>query len=287
MVVREGGFDKAARALHLTQSAVSQRIRALEDEMGQVLLARTQPPGLTRAGKLLVRHVQEVERLESELMGGVVPDLVDDSFSSMPIAVNGDSLSTWFLAAVSDTVARRRVVIDVRIDDQELTHRLLRNGEVMGCVSVKSGAAQGCRVEPLGRMNYHLVATPAFEEAWFDGDVTAATLREAPLVVFNRVDRLHDKLFRRAFRRARIDPPVHYVPSSDVYIEMIAGGLGYGMLPDLQADALLANGDLVDLVPGVVVPVDLHWHRWNLRSELLDDLTASIVAGARSALVQP
>ena len=286
MVVREGGFDKAARAMHLTQSAVSQRVRSLEDGLGQVLLARTTPPTLSHAGKLLIRHVQEVERLESELLTGVAPDREDGQFAAVPIAVNADSMTTWFMDSVADLMRHRRVVLDVRLDDQELTHRLLRNGEVMGCVSVKSGAAQGCKVEYLGRMDYRFVATPEFIETWFVDGVDAASLRRAPLVVFNRKDRLHERLFRIAFRRARIDPPVSYMPLQQSYFDMIAEGMAYGILPDLQSADLLDEEELVDLLPDHCVPVDLHWHRWHLRSELLDELTTAIVEGARTALPQ-
>lgn len=285
-VIREGGFEKAARAMHLTQSAISQRVRALEEELGQVLLARTTPPGLTRAGKLLIRHVQEVERLESELLASVTPDREDASFAAVPIAVNADSMTTWFMDAVSDLIGQWRVALDIRPDDQQVTHRLLRNGEVMGCVSAKAGAAQGCSVEYLGRMDYRLLATPAFVATWFAGGVDAGALRRAPMVVFNRKDRLHEQLFRRVFRRARIEPPISYMPLQQSFFDMIAGGLAYGILPDQQSLELEARGALVDLLPGHVVPVDLHWHRWNLRSTLLDDLTAAIVTGARGALAQ-
>lgn len=286
MVAREGGFDKAARAMHLTQSAISQRIRALEEQLGQVLLARTQPPSLTRAGKHLLRHVQEVERLESELLGAIVPDQQGDSFASVPIAVNADSLATWFIESVDDLLRDWGLVLDVRIDDQELTHRSLRNGEVMGCVSVEPRAAQGCNVEYLGRMDYRLLATPELAERWFPEGLTAPAARAAPLVVFNRKDRLHDKLFRKALRRARIDPPVHYIPSPEAYLAMITDGLAYGIVPDLQGEDLLEAGELVDLAPDHVVRVDLYWHCWNLRSSLLDKLSAAIVEGAREVLPQ-
>ncbi len=286
MVAREGGFDKAAKAMHLTQSAISQRVRALEEDMGQVLIARTQPPQLSTAGKQLLRHVQEVERLERELLGGIVPDFASDRFASVPVAVNADSLASWFADAVDDLLREWEIVLDVRIDDQELTHHSLRNGEVMGCVSVESRPAQGCKVAYLGHMTYRLLATGELAEHWFPDGLTAAGLRRAPLVVFNRKDRLHDKLFRKAARRARIDPPVHYMPSPETYLGMIIGGIAYGMVPDLQGADYLNSGELVDLAPDHCVRVDLYWHCWNLRSDLLDVLSQTIVDGAREMLPQ-
>jgi len=285
-VAREGGFDKAARAMHLTQSAISQRIRALEELMGQVLLARTQPPRLTDAGKQLLRHVQEVERLERELLGGIVPDLDGDAFASVPVAVNADSLATWFVDAVDELLREWGLVLDIRIDDQELTHRLLRDGEVMGCVSVESRPAQGCNVSYLGRMSYRFLATPDLAEEWFPDGLTTAAVRRAPLVVFNRKDRLHDRLFRKILRRPRLDPAVHYMPSPEAYLGMISGGLAYGIVPDIQSAELMDSGELIDLAPGHSVRVDLYWHCWNLRSVLLDQLSTAIVDGAQEWLPQ-
>ena len=226
------------------------------------------------------------DSLESELAGAIVPGASEEAFASVPVAVNADSLSTWFGDSVDALLREWGLVLDVRIDDQELTHHSLRSGEVMGCVSVESRPAQGCKVEYLGSMDYRLLATPHFAGEWFGDGLVAAAVRRAPLVVFNRRDRLHDALFRRALRRARVDPPVHYMPASEPYLSMITSGIAYGVVPDLQSAELLDDGQLVDLAPEHALRVELYWHRWNLRSHLLDALSAAIVDGAREILPQ-
>ena len=197
-----------------------------------------------------------------------------------------DSLATWFADAVDDLLREGEIVLDVKVDDQELTHRSLRNGEVMGCVSVEARPAQGCNLSYLGYMDYRLLATPELAADYYPDGVNAAAVRRAPLVVFNRKDRLHDKLFRKALRRARLSPPTHYMPSHETYLGMIVGGIAYGMVPDLQSADYVESGELVDLTPEHSVRVDLYWHCWNFPSELLDVLTQAVVDGAREMLFQ-
>ncbi|MFY8016875.1 MAG: LysR family transcriptional regulator, partial [Inhella sp.] len=63
-VVSEGSFEAAARALHITPSALSQRIRQLEQRLGGVLVLRGKPCSITPLGEPLLRHAQQVALLE-------------------------------------------------------------------------------------------------------------------------------------------------------------------------------------------------------------------------------
>ena len=282
-VVQEGGFDRAARRLHLTQSAVSQRVKLLEQQTGQVLLVRSAPPSPTPPGKRMVKHFLQVNRLEDDLLDDMA-DGEGDGFAPLAVGVNADSLATWFLEAVRPFLEKERVVLDLRSEDQDRTHELLRDGEVIGCVSAMDKPVQGCRATYLGPMDYRLVATPAFAAAWFPRGLTAAAVEKAPAMAFNRKDTLHAKLYERVLERPPADVPVHYLPSSEKFAGFICTGLGCGMLPDQQSAHLLASGRLVDLAPDRPVRVDLFWHCWNLRSGLLDRLTQILVAGAQKAL---
>jgi len=282
-VVDEGGFERAARVLHLTQSAVSQRIRALEEGMGQVLLVRSSPPAPTAPGRRLLALWRQVRRLEEDALAEVGPG-AESGFSSLAVGVNADSLATWFLPALDDFLRDHAVLLDVRVDDQEVTHELLRDGEVAGCVSERAEVMQGCRVTRLGSMIYHLVAAPSFASRWFPEGVTREAVAAAPMLVFNRKDDLHNKLLRAALGGDPPAYPITWLPSSEGFVRQIAQGHACGMLPDAQCGEMLARGGLIDLAPEHGVRVDLYWHCWNLDSPLLRAFTRALETGAHWAL---
>lgn len=283
MVVREAGFDRAARRLNLTQSAVSQRIKLLEEQTGQVLLVRAAPPRATLAGKRLIKHYLQVARLEEDLTGELNPG-EHPEFATLAVGINSDSLATWFLQAVGSFLAAARVLLDLRVDDQDRTHQMLRDGEVIGCVSALDQPMQGCRVAHLGRMHYRLVASPGFASRWLPRGDNLDDLQKAPTVIFNRQDALHIQLFEKRFGVVPAHLSAHYLPSSEKFVEFIAGGLACGMLPNQQCAPLLASGALTELAPACPVTVDLYWHCWNLKSQLLQQFSTALIAGARPLL---
>ncbi|WDP90383.1 MAG: LysR family transcriptional regulator ArgP [Desulfobacter sp.] len=279
-VAEEGGFDKAARRLNITQSAVSQRIRLLEDQAGMVLLTRTLPPAPTKEGRELIKHYLKVRQLEGDLSTRLMLEGVT-SFRTLALGINADSLATWFYPAVESLLEDRKVLLDLRVDDQDETHKLLRKGEVLGCISSLDTPVQGCRISPLGTMNYRMVASPAFREAWFPKGIVPGCLDRVPAVIFNRVDDLHYKFLEKKFNRDSVpELPIHYIPSPEAFVKIIVSGKGYGMLPDLQSMDLLEKGCLVDLAPDTHIRVPLYWHRWNLGSFLLDEFSKAIVQNA-------
>lgn len=283
MVIQEGGFERAARSLYLTQSAVSQRIRQLEERTGQVLLTRSSPPRPSAAGLQLIKHYHQVSLLEKNLSRELTEG-IDDGPTVLNIGVNADSLSLWFIKLVGPLLCNGDLLLDLRVDDQEQTHNFLRDGDVIGCISTEEKAMQGCRVEILGQMAYRMLGTPEFARQWFADGFTLAACRTAPAVVFNRKDNLHNRFFRQVFGRLPDKLPAHYVPSPEPFLEMIASGYSYGMVPDLQGESLLRGGDLVELVLDRPIFVDLYWHCWNLDSRHLTLLTETLVEGAEKQL---
>jgi LysR family transcriptional regulator (chromosome initiation inhibitor) len=283
MVAREGGFDKAARALYLTQSAVSQRVKLLEELTGQVLIARTTPPQATSAGRKLLKHYLQVKRLEDDLMGEI-GNPASKGFASIAVGINADSLAIWLLDAIQSFLFEERVLLDIRVDDQEQTHRLLKDGEVMGCISTQEQPMQGCRIEYMGRMNYRMMAAPGFAARCFPNGLTIEEVRRAPALIFDRKDDLHHKLLHQALEEVPASIPTHYVPSVEKYAEFIALGLAYGMLPDQQSTSLVRTGQIVDLSPDCHVPVKLYWHCWSLKSKLLSKFTQQLTFRAKTLL---
>ncbi len=283
MVVREGGFDKAAGTLCITQSAVSQRVKLLEELTGQVLIARTTPPRATPAGRKILKHYLQVKQLEDDLIGEM-NEPSTEGFTSMALGINADSLSFWFLEAIHPFLSEERMLLDIRVDDQEQTHRFLKNGDVMGCVSTQELPVQGCRIEYLGRMNYRLMATPEFVSQWFPGGFTFEEAHRAPALIYDRNDELIDKLLHQAFGDVPASIPAHYVPSVEKYADFIAMGHAYGTLPDQQSRSFLSSGRMVDLSPGCLVSAKLYWHCWNIKSDSLEKLTRHMIRSAKTLL---
>ena len=278
-VIREGGFDKAAGTIHLTQSAVSQRIKLLESQMGQVLLIRTTPPRPTPAGQRLLKHYLQVKQLENDVMRDMAP-ASKRNMIPLAIALNEDTLATWFPPCIAPFLATHPVVMDLRVDDQEQTHKFLRDGDVVGCISSRAEIVQGCSVSFLGTMIYRLVATPEFIKRWFAHGLDRDSLEKAPAVIFNRRDELHATMLSQLFKGDSFHVLSHYVPSSEKFAWIIASGFGYGMLPDQQALEMLHDGRLVDLCPNDHIRVNLYWHRWNILSPIIEALSKCLEQGA-------
>lgn len=266
--VAEGTFEAAARYLHITPSAVSQRIKALETAVGRVLLTRNKPIHPTPSGQTLLRVARQLQAITAEAaheLGTGPPD----PKAVIPVAVNADSLATWFLPALA--AVEPSCVFDLHRSDQDQTAELLRDGTVMAAVTTQAEPVPGCTVQRLGRMRYRPRAAPRFAATWFPNSPTAAALAQAPLVCSDRQDQLQDRYLRRRSRR-RLHPPRHYVPGPAGYAQAIWLGLGWGMLPDLQAPP----GDLVDFDPGHHIDVTLFWQRWRLRTTVLDRLSEAV-----------
>jgi len=275
--VEHGSLDAAARVLHVTPSAVSQRLRSLEAATGQVLLVRSRPARATPAGEALVRAARQVDLLLADAAREVAPA---GARPVLPLAVNADSLATWVLPALASIADD--VLVDVRREDQTRTGTLLRDGTVVAAVTTEARPVAGCRVTPLGAMRYRPVAAPAPAARWFPDGVSPSALADAPAVVFDRADDLQHAYLRR--RRVDGTPPAHYVPSSADFLTAVLLGMGWGMLPDLQAGRHLGSGALVELDPAGAVDVRLHWQRWALRTSALDALTDAVLAAARREL---
>jgi LysR family transcriptional regulator, chromosome initiation inhibitor len=281
-VVDEGTLDAAARTLSITPSAVSQRIKTLEALLGRVVLVRSKPARATADGAAVVRLARQAALLEHDALStlGALDD--GEARVSVPLAVNADSLATWFLAPLARLAEERAVVFEVHRDDQDYTAELLESGTVMGAVTSRETPVAGCRVSRLGAMRYEAVATPAFVARWFAGGVTVDALATAPLVDFDRRDDLQTAWLRhRGVGSAA--PPRHHIPASSDFAAAVIAGLGWGMLPLFQSEAALAEGRLIRL-GGRAIDVPLFWQQWNLRSPLLDAVAETIVAEGRRVL---
>lgn len=284
-VLREGSFERAARALHVTPSAVSQRVRALEERLGCALVQRGQPCAATEAGRRLSQHLDQVRLLEQELQT-TLPGLAPEAGARvpLPLAVNADSLATWAAPALAAFGAEAPVLLEIAVDDQDHTGEWLRSGAVLAAVTASAQPAAGCNSRPLGAMRYRATASPDFLRRHFAEGVNARSLAQAPSLVFNTKDELQSRWAQRQCQR-RVELPRHSLPSSHAFVAASMAGLGWGMNPEVLIAPQLARGELVELVPDTPLDVALYWQHARAASGLLDRLTSAVLAAAREALL--
>ena len=290
-VIEEGGFEKAAVRLNVTQSAVSQRLRALEAQVGSVLVVRSRPVRATAAGQLLLMHTQQLRLLRTDLdhaLQQLMPHAMrktgqDEAIS---IAINADSIATWAIEALQGA-ALQHLPLEIIADDQDHTLELLRTGEVLGCVTTMPQPLRGCRVAALGTMQYIAVASPAFAQQHAPEGLSRSNFRQLPFLSYNRKDDMQRVFVARAMGLKTVSLRQLYVPNSEAQVRAVAAGWGIGVVPELLARPFLAEGRLVHMAPTQILHVDLYWHCWNLHSALLTQLTNAMLQTAQAHLAPP
>ena len=282
--VDTGSLEAAALLLRITPSAVSQRITALEQDMGTPLLVRTRPCRPTAPGTRLLQFLRRQALLEADFLS----ELDSDSGPvRVALAVNNDTLATWLLPVLAPVLVDEGLLVEFVLDNQGHTFALLEGGQAVACVSGESEPMRGCTVTPLGLMRYRMVAAPAFARRWFPNGIDRDAARRAPVMVFDRKDNLQTAFLLQHFGLPEGAYPFHYVPASDPYAQAIRLGLGYGMLPQEQCAALLDTGELVDLTPHLHVDVPLFWHAWRIQPVRLERMGAALVKAAQAVLLPP
>ena len=287
-IVEEGGFERAAKRLSITQSAVSQRLHTLETQAGTVLIVRGRPLRPTPAGRILLRHAMQMRLLHTGLehdLRQFIPWAGGNTrnHERIAIAVNADSIATWALPAF-DALAGGGLPLEIIADDQDFTQDWLREGQVLGCVTTLDKAMRGCRIASLGAMNYVGVITPETLSKFCPTGISPQTVRQIPFVAFNRKDDLQTEFIRRVFHLKQINLRQCFVPSSEGQVRAVQAGWGASVVPELLVRPLLESGQLINLAPDAVLPINLYWHCWNLESPLLDALTGAITAAAERFL---
>lgn len=282
-VLEERGFARAAEKLCITQSAVSQRIKQLEDEMGRALIVRETPPRATPAGERLLRHYRQVAGLEEETIGDLGMS-AKAGFRHLPIAVNADCLSVWLLDAIAPFLRKASLTLEIHVDDQDSNLRFLQSGMVAGCVSSQRMDMQGFTATRIGSVRYLLCASPAFMKVWFAQGFSRETASRAPIIHFNRDDQLQYRSLAKLFGKPQLSPPTHYIPSAEKFIEAVSLGLGYAMFPEVQALPELRKGRIVEIDPRGRLDTALYWYRWSRSSDLLQEFSKVLVTEGRKLL---
>jgi LysR family transcriptional regulator, chromosome initiation inhibitor len=297
--VHTGSLSAAALNLRITLAATSLRIKALEESLGQRLLVRGKVARATPAGQALLTHIKQVRLLEADLAHTLHPGRSTGAgaYQNISVAVNADSLASWFLPGVRAVLHKHKLTLDVTVDDQDHTLEWLKNGDVIGCVTTLGTALRGCVAEPLGTMRYRCVAAPGLQgkmvtkrpsksaaPAPAPGAIGLHQLVTQPAIGFNRKDSLQDAFLHNCFGVNDLSYPRHYIPAVDAYRDALLSGLGWGMQADIQSPEDLRCGVLVDLFPGQWVDVPLFWHHWQREAPQAARLTLAIKAAAHKLL---
>lgn len=269
-VIREGGFEKAALALCITQSAVSQRVKLLEEHAGQILLLRSIPPQATEPGKLYVNHYLNVNNLENNLeyQKGKNNEIIK-------LGINADSLATWFMP-MAQKLLHSKMLLELKVEDQRKTIDYLKNGEVIACISTFDKPIQGCSFKNIGTMTYRLMSSCSFKDKWFKTGFNLENIMVAPAVLYNKNDNLHSNQLKKIFS---ITPNYlrHYIPSVEQFFNVVKNGLGYGLIPDIQLKNAGNQNQLVNLCPEYSQKVELYIHCWNYTSKTIKYFLDNII----------
>lgn len=277
-VIETGSFDAAALRLSITASAVTLRVQSLEKSLGHILIVRERPCYTTDAGNRLLNYLQHSRLREQDFLQHLTGQSED--FYTVNIATNADSLATWLLPTIQPCLIQHKIMAHFQVDDQTQTHLLMQTGLVNACISAEPRAMMGCVAEPLGQMNYRLVASAEFIDTWFAQGLTRGAISNAPAILYNPKDQLHSNLMLKQFGLTPACYPHHFIPSSSAFAEAIFNGLGFGLVPDYQIGTRLKTGQVVDLSPEFKVEVTLYWHHWKQQARALDQLTQYLIQQA-------
>ena len=283
-IVRTGSFEKAAKALNITPSAVSQRVKQLEERMGTVLIERGTPCRATNKGSWLCRHMELVGQLESNLLEQL-PELGDVSSRpvTVDVAVNADSLGTWFLPAMADFTQRSPVLLNISVDDQDHTADWLRRGRVLAAVTSMSEPVAGCTVTALGVLRYVATASPEFFKKYFEDGVTVDAIAHAPVLTFNHKDSLQQDWLAATFASTLV-PPTHWLPSTQGFVDACLLGMGWSLNPIDLVQAHIKAERLVEIIPGATKDISLYWQVSRWAQNQFPELTRQVVNAAKFSL---
>ncbi|MGR3614798.1 MAG: LysR family transcriptional regulator ArgP [Paracoccaceae bacterium] len=280
-VLRLGSFESAAHTLNVTPSAISQRIRALEDRIGAALIHRGTPCTATATGQRLAKHAEDVGLLEAQVSRELALD-PGEAPTRVRIAVNADSLATWFIDVMAQIP---EMLFDLVIDDQDHSAEWLKRGEVSAAICASDRAITGCDMHDLGVLRYIATASPKFHQTWFPDGVTPGAVARAPMLTFNSKDMLQRRWIEENVGQ-KLSPPSHYLPSSTGFVDAARADIGWGMNPLTLVRGPLRNGRLVPVIPDRPLDVPLSWQISRVMSPALEPLTKSVKHVARKQLIQ-
>jgi len=283
IVIKQQSFEKAADVLCITQPAVSQRIKQLEQLVAQPVLIRSQPIVATDLGKKLLSHYLQVQQLEAELLPQILLEQPESTLT-VNLATNADSLATWLIGALTPLINQYPIELNLIVADESRTLDKLKDGEVFGAISLIDKAVSGCEVIQLGTMEYILVASPEFKQRYFVNGINQQSLKYAPGAAFDQKDDMHIKFIEQHFGLKGGSYPCHTVRSSEAFVELVKQGAAYSLIPKLQIKKELASGEIINILPNIKLTQTLYWHKWALVKGVYKQISEAIIKTGKNIL---
>ena len=283
-IIETQGFETAAQKLFITQSAVSQRIRTLENYYGKPVLIRTLPYRPTELGKSLLGHYKRLMFLEESLKLTLSTEKQSPRIS---IAISRDSLETWFVEVMERLETILPITLEALADDQEDTLEYLKKGLVSACASTEARPITGCHAKFLGYFDYVLVASPEFIHNYFKHKKDRVkNLRKAPHVIFDSKDYLHARYLKKFFNITDAGSHYHVVPSVAGFRQFALKGHACALIPEIDIKKELVQKKLINLFPDKIWKMPIYWHSWVLENKNYEEFNDLVLKVAKNILRQ-
>lgn len=257
-IVEFGSFTRAAEALHLTQPAVTQHIKALEDELEEQLFGRSSGGiWLTDAGHILVDYTRRILELESECKE-VIRDL-NPRRGRLRLGA-GLTLSIFILPPLLVTFQQRQNEVEVVVrtgTTREVVALVLDNSVDMAIVSDPSPHHA---LEITHLMDDEMILVVGPNHRWVErGAVGAVDLAQEPLIFFEQGSG-YRTFVEFVFRQLGVPPYIHMeLDSIEAMKRMVEVGLGATIIPRSSAKEELKTGLLTQIeiegAPSMLRPV--------------------------------
>ncbi|MES2526723.1 MAG: ArgP/LysG family DNA-binding transcriptional regulator [Bdellovibrionota bacterium] len=278
-VIRNQNFERAAKELFVTQSAISQRINQLEVEFGQRLLIRELPYRATELGETILSHYRKVLSLEQTL--NLNPGKESTERPTIRIAMNVDTLEIWFKKVLQNTEIAKLMNLEITTDDEKYTLNYLKSGRVDLSIGIQKTPVSNHECVPLGAMTYVLVSNQEFKKQNVPRKFKDFDFKTHPAIIFNDRDDLHTEYLKK-FYGFTTHYPKSAIPSIACLKASVIAGFGYGLKPLMDIQKELKAKDLVLIDKENSLQRELYLHHWNYQTPALKKLISVIKTASAS-----
>ncbi len=257
-IVRQGTVHGAAKDLHLTQTGVTQRIRAIEKELGTTLFLRSRKGmKLTQEGEALFRYCKGAEDLEGETLSQILGAATD-----RPIYITAVGPTSVMTARIADQCASLysewpNLYLNFVISDSVDRLNMIRSGQASLAIVPPEQVPNEMDSKRLKPDKYILVGSPKWK-----GRRLSDLLEHERVIDFDESDHTTLNYLKKFDLVSQLKKPRLFVNNNEAIIKYFSRGIGFGTLTQEIAKPLLDAGDLTVLNGGAVMedPLALVWY---------------------------